>query len=196
MHPASTDEQQSGRKRFLAHRQLGDDPLHNGRHSGRKASITSPQAGQEMSTSLAAPAAAPATASAPSSPTTAPPSSPSAARPSTWAATQSVHLLRTRETLESLRTPGPGNLRQPASRHARPGHPNQPPVPGSNGQEFRQLRWQPYEPVRQQPAAILKAVNRRRRYAGYPPISPTAIPTMRRITTVFADPCSMSSEAA
>ncbi len=63
-------------------------------------------------------------------------------------------------------------------------------------QEFRQLRWQPYEPVRRQLAAILKAVNRRRRYAGYPPVSPSAIPTMRRISSVFVEPRSMSSEAA
>ncbi len=63
-------------------------------------------------------------------------------------------------------------------------------------QEFRQLHWQPYEPVRRQLATIVKAVNRRRRYAGYPPISPSAIPTMRRISSVFVDPCSMSPEAA
>lgn len=62
--------------------------------------------------------------------------------------------------------------------------------------EFRQLRWQPYEPVRRQLAAILKAVNRRRRYAGYPPVSPSAIPTMRRISSVFVDPCNVSSDAA
>ena len=66
--------------------------------------------------------------------------------------------------------------------------------PDTLEQEFRQLRWQPYEPVRQQLAAVLKAVNRRRRYAGYAPVSPSAIPTMRRITTVFSDPCSISSE--
>jgi len=62
-------------------------------------------------------------------------------------------------------------------------------------QEFRQLHWQPYEPVRRQLAAILKAVNRRRRYASYPPVSTSAIPTMRRISSVFVEPCSMSSEA-
>jgi hypothetical protein len=44
-----------------------------------------------------------------------------------------LHLLRTRETLEGLRTPGPRDLRQPTSPHARPGHPNEPPVPGSTG---------------------------------------------------------------
>jgi hypothetical protein len=33
--------------------------------------------------------------------------------------------------------------------------------PDTLEQEFRQLPWQPYEPVRQQLAAILKAVNRR-----------------------------------
>jgi hypothetical protein len=42
VHPASTDEQQFGRKRFQAHRQVGDGPLHHGRHRGRKASTTSP----------------------------------------------------------------------------------------------------------------------------------------------------------
>lgn len=69
-------------------------------------------------------------------------------------------------------------------------------APAALEREFRQLRWQPYEPVRRQLAAILKAVNRRRRYAGYPPVSPSALPTMRRISCVFVDPCSMSSEAA
>ena len=63
-------------------------------------------------------------------------------------------------------------------------------------QEFRQLYWQPYEPVRQQLTAIVKAVNRRRRYAGYPPESPSAIPTMRRISSMIVEPCSMSSETA
>jgi hypothetical protein len=42
MHPASTDEQQSGRKRFQTHGQLGNGPLHHGRLRGRKASTTSP----------------------------------------------------------------------------------------------------------------------------------------------------------
>jgi hypothetical protein len=44
-----------------------------------------------------------------------------------------LHVLRARETLESLRTPGPRDLPQPASTHAPPGHPNQPPVPASTG---------------------------------------------------------------
>jgi hypothetical protein len=57
VHPASTDEQQPGRKRFQAHRQVGDGPLHHGRHRGRKASTTSPQSGHERSTSPAVPAA-------------------------------------------------------------------------------------------------------------------------------------------
>lgn len=42
MHSASTDERQSGRKRFQANGQLGDDPPHNGQPSCRKASTTDP----------------------------------------------------------------------------------------------------------------------------------------------------------
>ena len=68
--------------------------------------------------------------------------------------------------------------------------------PGTLEQEFRQLRWQPYEPVRRQFTSIFQAGNRRRDYAGYPPVSKSAPSAMRRITTVFPDPCSMSSDAA
>ncbi len=56
VHPAFTDEQQFGRKRCLACRQLWDGPQHHSRHSGRKASPASPQVEKERSASLGAPA--------------------------------------------------------------------------------------------------------------------------------------------
>lgn len=52
-------------------------------------------------------------------------------------------------------------------------------------EEFSRLNWQPYEPVRRQLLAIVKAVNRRRRYAGYRSVDPTCLPTMRRVGKVF-----------
>lgn len=62
--------------------------------------------------------------------------------------------------------------------------------------EFRRLAWQPYEPVRRQLVAIVKAVNRKRRYAGLRQIHISCVRTMRRIGTVFVDECSMATERA
>ena len=59
--------------------------------------------------------------------------------------------------------------------------------------EFRQLRWQPYEPVRRQLLAIVKAVNRKRRYAGLQQIRLSCIPTMRTIGSVFMEEWSTRS---
>ena len=50
---------------------------------------------------------------------------------------------------------------------------------------FRQLPWQPYAPVRQQLAAIMKAANRRRRYTGLQQARLSCLPRMRRVTVVF-----------
>ena len=69
-------------------------------------------------------------------------------------------------------------------------------APDALEREFRRLHWQPYEPVRRQLAAIVKAVNRKRRHAGCRPISLSSVPTMRRISSVFVEPCSTPSEAA
>ena len=69
-------------------------------------------------------------------------------------------------------------------------------APDALEREFQGLRWQPYEPVRRQLAAIVKAVNRKRRHAGYRPISLSSVPAMRRIGSVFVEPCSTPSEAA
>ena len=52
-------------------------------------------------------------------------------------------------------------------------------------ERFTRLKWQPYEPVRQQLQTIIKAVNRRRRYAGYPSVNPCCLPKMRRIGSVY-----------
>jgi hypothetical protein len=69
-------------------------------------------------------------------------------------------------------------------------------APDGLEQEFRRLGWQPYGPVRRQLAAILKAVNRRRRYAGLAQIRLACLPSMRRIGSVFVDePCSPSEAA-
>lgn len=69
-------------------------------------------------------------------------------------------------------------------------------APDALEREFRQLRWQPYEPVRRQLTAILRAVNRKRRYAGFPPLHFSCLPAMRRIGSVFVDECCPPSEAA
>jgi hypothetical protein len=63
-------------------------------------------------------------------------------------------------------------------------------------QEFRQVRWQPCKPVRRQLAAILKAAKRKRRYAGYLQVSPSAFPTMRHIANVFAEAASIPAPSA
>jgi hypothetical protein len=59
--------------------------------------------------------------------------------------------------------------------------------PDTLEQEFRQLRWQPYEPVRRQLVVIVKAVNRKRRYAGLRQIRLSCVPTMRTIGSVFRE---------
>lgn len=52
---------------------------------------------------------------------------------------------------------------------------------------FSGLPWQPYEPVRLQLRSIIRAVNRRRRYAGYSKIRVSCIPKMRTIGPVFVE---------
>jgi hypothetical protein len=54
-------------------------------------------------------------------------------------------------------------------------------------QEFRRLRWQPYEPVRRQLVAILKSVNRARGRARLPKLTMTCIPKHRRSGSVFVE---------
>ena len=62
--------------------------------------------------------------------------------------------------------------------------------------EFRQLRWQPYEPVRRQLAAILKSVNRARGRARLSKLDASCIPKHRRIGCVFVQRVDSESEAA
>ena len=50
---------------------------------------------------------------------------------------------------------------------------------------FTDLQWQPYGPVREQLGSIVKASNRRRRYAGLPQARFACLPRMRRVTTVY-----------
>lgn len=53
--------------------------------------------------------------------------------------------------------------------------------------EFLTLPFQGYSPVRSQALAILKAVNRRRRQAGYAQLPTDIVPRMRPVRQVFAE---------
>jgi len=178
-HPASTNEQQFGQKRFQAYGRLGDEPAPRSAR-GQKASTTSPPKPVKQG-QPARPFRRPATR----------PTHGNHALFTDHATTigdirrQSLHVggYAVRYTYSErekrwkvfvrLARETYGNLRaQMLVMAIRTSHRSSEALE----QEFRQLHWQPYEPVRQQLATILKAVNRRRRYAGYPPVSPRAIP--------------------
>ncbi len=61
--------------------------------------------------------------------------------------------------------------------------------------EFERLPFQGYGPVRAQLLAILKAVNRRRRYAGYGQLPTDIVPRMRPVRRVFVEPPSETDAA-
>lgn len=62
--------------------------------------------------------------------------------------------------------------------------------------QFRRLPYQLYGPVREQLYRIARAVNRRRRRAGLPPIDYDCISSKMRVTKVFACPDDVSSGEA
>jgi hypothetical protein len=55
-------------------------------------------------------------------------------------------------------------------------------------QQFRQLPYQAYAPVRGQLYRVAKAVNRTRRRTGLAPVNYGCIPDKMRVTRVFIDP--------
>jgi hypothetical protein len=59
-------------------------------------------------------------------------------------------------------------------------------------QEFLDLQFQPYRPVREQLLAVLRAVNRERQVAGYQRIPHSVIRFKRRTVKAFAAACSAS----
>jgi hypothetical protein len=63
-------------------------------------------------------------------------------------------------------------------------------------QQFRQLPYQAYAPVREQLYTVAKAVNRIRRRTGLSPVDYRCIPDKMRVTKVFTAPlaCGPASE--